>query len=188
MSDTILQVLLQVVVGSVMATVVGVILRFYLDSKTERLRADLESAAFERQIRYSKLHEKRAEVVEEVYSRLARTHRDFESMASPLEFAGAPSKEQKMKLAAESANSFQMYFEEHRIFLEAHLCADLHGFSRKLSEAFAAFRRSQDSQADAFYRAQGVDKWDEAWKVVTDEISRLRDAIEDSFRGLLGVS
>jgi len=162
--------------------------KLYLDAQMERQRARLQAEAFERETRFAKLHEKRAEVVAEVYSRLVRTHSHFKSMTSPFEFAGGPSKQEIMKIAVESANSFATYFQEHRIFLEAELYAALDGFDRKLSEAFGSFHRSQDSERAAFYAAKGLDEWDKARKVVTDEIPELEKAIEQSFRKLLGVS
>lgn len=109
-------------------------------------------------------------------------------MTSPFEFAGGPSKDDITRTAIESANSFARYFQEHRIFLEADLCARLDSFNRKLSKAIGAFTRSQDPQADAFQPGKGLDKWVEARKVVTDEIPELGQAIEQSFRKLLGVS
>ena len=40
----------------------------------ERLRADLQKAAFEHQVRYSKIYDKRAEVIAEIYRLIAETH------------------------------------------------------------------------------------------------------------------
>lgn len=168
--------------------VIVVVLKFYLDGQMERQRLRLGAEAFEHETRFAKLHEKRADVVERTYSLLVRTHRDFQAMTSPREFAGGPAKEEMMKIAVKSANSFQEYFQEHRIFLEADLCTRLDSFNNKLSEAYGALLRSQDPKRAALDRAQGEDRWLKARKVVQEEMPELLQAIERSFRELLGVA
>ena len=168
--------------------VIVVVLKFYLDGQMERQRLRLGAEAFEHETRFAKLHEKRADVVERTYSLLVRTHRDFQAMTSPYEFASGPTKEEMMKIAVQSANSFQEYFEEHRIFLEANLCIRLDSFNNKLSQAYGAFRRSQDPKRAALDWAQGEDKWLKAREVVEEEMPGLRGQIERSFRKLLGVA
>src|SRR5690606_27647479 len=56
------------------------------ESASEKLRHELEKAMIEHQVRFSKLHEKRAEVIAELYSLLVQAYWDLQSFVSPAEW------------------------------------------------------------------------------------------------------
>ena len=62
---------------------------------TERLKHDLQLAATEHQVRYSKLQARRGEVIAEMYALLVEAHWASQSFVSPVEFGGEPSKAEK---------------------------------------------------------------------------------------------
>ena len=65
----------------------------------EQLRSDLNRAALEHQVQFSKLHEKRAEVLAELYTRLVSAMWAMETAASPMQWTGDPSKLQQLVTA-----------------------------------------------------------------------------------------
>ncbi|HXX18696.1 MAG TPA: hypothetical protein VEJ46_04790 [Candidatus Acidoferrum sp.] len=84
----------------------------------ERLRGELKRAAFEHETRYARLHEKRAEVLEELFKRLVKANRAFSDRFRSGHFAGEPSLEVQSERAAEAANQFVDWFSENMLFID----------------------------------------------------------------------
>jgi len=60
------------------------------DAAIEKLRSELQLRTIEHQVRFSKLHEMRAEVIAELYRRLRTALWDAESFLPPMQWAGEP--------------------------------------------------------------------------------------------------
>ncbi|HXX20092.1 MAG TPA: hypothetical protein VEJ46_11875 [Candidatus Acidoferrum sp.] len=84
----------------------------------ERLRDELKRVAFEHETRYARLHEKRAEVLEELFKRLVKANRAFSDRFRTGRFAGEPSLEVQSEQAAEAANQFVDWFSENMLFID----------------------------------------------------------------------
>jgi len=156
----------------------------WFSRRLEKFKVDLQLGAFEHQTRFTKLHEKRAEVIAELYLRLVKTQRCFTSMLDPLpaEFSGDPRVE-RIKVARDIANNFLEYFDTHQLFLDPALCAKLSRLSQEFSEIYITFvmAQSDPTGSSAVHKAwsDGIDK-------LNKEIPKLRDEIEVIFRKMLG--
>ncbi|MCF8792768.1 hypothetical protein ABQF08_22020 [Xanthomonas campestris pv. campestris] len=62
---------------------------------TERLRHELSLVAQERNIVFSSLHQRRADAIAGIYERIVETSRRGASYASPIEYGGEPTKQDK---------------------------------------------------------------------------------------------
>ena len=160
-----------------------------LTKDLETFKGKLQLAAIEHEIRYSKLHEKRAETVAELYRLLAIAVREAESFASPVTFSGEPEKWEKYRVAMNSIVDYYRYFDERRIYVSADLCMGLHDFAEKLRTPLIGFgvylqiEYPNDNTAKDKMKA-----WTAAWDSVQKDIPPLRAALEIEFRQLLGVS
>lgn len=65
----------------------------------ERLKTDLQLRTIEHQVRFSRLHEKRAEVIAELYALLVEALWAAESFLSPITWAGDPPKNKQASAA-----------------------------------------------------------------------------------------
>jgi len=88
-----------------------------LENYKTKLSAEAEKARFEHQVRFSKLHEKRGEVIADLYKKLIEANRAAASFASPAEWAGEPSKKEKALEAGKKIIKFYQYFDERKIYL-----------------------------------------------------------------------
>src|ERR1700722_11976115 len=69
------------------------------DVAIETLKSTLQLKTIEHQVRFSKLHERRAEVIAKLYGYLVAALWSAESFLTPAECAGEPSKEEKHRVA-----------------------------------------------------------------------------------------
>ena len=140
-------------------------------------------------IRFSKLHEKRAEVLAELYKLLVAAVWATDSFATPLELAGEPDKKVKFQEAMKAITEYFRFFDQHRIYLPAALCASLEDFAKKLRVPtinMGVFLRI-DYPSDRTSNEK-AEAWIAAWNSVQQDVPKLRAALEAEFRDLLGVT
>lgn len=154
------------------------------EKELERLRADLRIAAFQQETTFAKLHEKRAEVIAELYSRLDAVHKAVESLLSPV-MSSLPNHEKREAAAAEAGKQLIDYYTTHQIYFEEHLCAHLRKFIQLIANArFSHLMYPVGSK-------ESMESWQkrcEAWDTLQKQAPVAREEIECSFRQLLGLS
>jgi hypothetical protein len=160
----------------------------WLAKSFEKFKKDLELAAFEHQTRFARLHEKRAEVIAELYARLVRAERSFAHMLDPIptELTGKP-RDERIKIAAETVNDFFSYFEEHRLFLYPELCVEMNQLAQEFREIYFPFMTAQSFPSNP-RDASVHESWSKGIDKLNKEIPNLRQNIENRFREMLGDS
>ena len=146
--------------------------------------AQLERAALEHQVRFTRLHETRAEVIAGIYRRLAQAQRCFEALVSPFQHAGSPDTNDRLRSAQDAGNEFIQYFDENQIYLDKDTCQLIAVFNEEMRNSFITFWVfvvQQQGQPTA----DQVEKWSEAWKILREKVPPIRKAIEDKFREML---
>jgi hypothetical protein len=152
--------------------------------------------------RFSKLHERRAEVIAELYKRLVQIQSGLALAARLFEAkktwkttidTGA-----SIARTAESIRGFWDYFQEHRIYLPEGLGDEIERFYQKALSASRSLRQvdvfheytSNDEHSEEdlteFYRAYTEGEWAELSSILAEEIPPIKDKIERRFRELLG--
>jgi hypothetical protein len=151
----------------------------------ERLKSDLQIAASERQVRFARLHEKVAEVVAEVYSRLFRFTTAVDKYVAELELAGAPSKKELRIAVGDAMTNFTDYYKPHALYLPKTLANQTKAYSDKLFNCARDFKLGVEEGGDA--RSPNTDTWRRVATEMRKEAPALFLAIEDEFRKMLGV-
>jgi hypothetical protein len=159
-----------------------------LEKDVEKFKATLQLAAVEHQVRFSRLHDKRAKVLAELYRLLVAAYWSASEFTSPLQWADADRRAQYAAALNATAAYFR-FFDQHRIWLPRELCQPLERFAKELRTptlrlgAYLQFERLNERTAQ-----EQLEAWDKCWQAVSDEIPKLREAIEDEFRNLLGAT
>jgi len=164
-------------------------LRSESEAALKKLSHDLEKSAIEHRVRFSKLHEKRAEVIAELYGLLVQAYWDISSFASPMEWAGEPNKQEKYVTAMNASAGFYRYFEKHKIYLPKELCAQINEFAQEMRSKAIGFgvyvKYDDDAMNDRTYE-QKHEKWTEAWDYFDKQAPVARAALENELRNILG--
>jgi hypothetical protein len=151
----------------------------------ERYRAKLRSEGYEHEVRFGRLHEKRVEIIADLYRKLVDAEAAFASWVSPLQEAGEHPMTEKAQRAADAGSEFRMSFLRNRIWLDRDLCDQIGAFDRKLYETFVKFTTYHPD--DPLTKKEYLEGWMKAWKTVSEQVPSLRDQIEERFRKMLGV-
>ena len=87
-------------------------------STAERLKHELQMAATEHLVRYAKLHERRAEVIAELYGLLVEAQWSSQTFVSVIEFAGEPPKSEKYVSAINKAAEFYIGLTQKKLYIQ----------------------------------------------------------------------
>lgn len=161
------------------------------DAAIEQLRSDLQIRSVEHQVRFSRLHEKRATVIAELYGYLVETLWEAESFLSPMEFVGEPNKQEKHRIAMNKLVDFFRYFDKHRIYLPEEICASLEALALKVRShviAFGVYVGYHDQSLDNYTREQKEKALLEGWDAIKNQVPQARKLLEEEFRTLLGAT
>jgi len=156
---------------------------------TERLKHDLQLAATEHQVRYSKLQARRGEVIAEMYGLLVEAHWASQSFASPAEFVGEPSKQEKYASAMDKIAEFYRFFDKNKIFLPAEFCLRTEEFLKKMRKQVISFGVHVSREKDYVLKEESEAKfnaWVEAIDYFDKEVPEARAMLENELRALLG--
>ena len=114
----------------------------------------LNRLSFEHQTRFSSFHQKRREVIGDIYGLLADArHYIHFLVAVGWMGSGEDSKTHEQK-AKESIEAFFDYFRKNRIYLDEETCQQLDSLLGIMSKAFAYFEIGQDTRPHDFREAK----------------------------------
>jgi hypothetical protein len=185
------------------------------DAATERLRNSLQMIALEHQVRFSKLHEKRAEVIEQVYQQLVEAEKGYGRFVLVDGYATDPQKQREAYQKAQSSMyETSLFIEKHRIYLPAGVCESLKAFldimwenvhsvgvygsisrptAQTLQESHAAFTKGHEALTKEIPSARAALESEfrrmlgaEGHEALTKEVPSARAALESEFRRMLG--
>jgi hypothetical protein len=141
--------------------------------------------------RFSKLHEKQAEVIPKLFELLEEIQSNLIYYRNVLKSdSDEVSKNMYRETTGESITAFWRYFSRHRLYLPASLIERIELFCEKSvvaeKEAILA-DYSQPSAANDGFNKEGYDnRLEELSQLIDEEIPALKEDIEKEFRKLLG--
>lgn len=161
------------------------------DATIEHLKNELHLRTIEHQVRFSRLHEKRAEVIAELNSLFAETLWEAESFLSPMEWNGEPSKPEKFRVAMKKFVELFRYFDKHRIYLPHQLCSSLESLVmevRGLVTKFGVYVEVTDNHFNGPVQQEKWKAWTDGWEAIRNQVPQARRSLEEEFRTLLGAA
>ena len=148
--------------------------------KVQEVEAEFIKMSTEHQVRFSKLHEKRAEIISELYSRLY----DFQWAVSAF-LRNFHKKNHEGQNANELDNelyNFTDFFNKHRIYFTDDICLKIDELVETLLESYVPLegRTPDDNNVKR--------DWDMCAKVIQKKYPAIKESLENDFRKILGVA
>ena len=164
-------------------------IKYSHEADLEQFRSSLKMMAFEHETRFSRLHEKRADILALLYEKLAEAVSAAASFISPVEREGDPSKIEKYKKAMEKMVAFYIFFDRKRIFLSEPLCTEIDEFVDIIRDSTIEMSVYLDVKpGDGEVYKEKTQIMRKAWKSVKDSIvPDARKSLENEFRKILEV-
>jgi len=166
----------------------GAFIKYRLSRQLEEFKQSLQQKMLEYQIRFSSLHEKRAEVLGELYGRLKQFQVSVDDLISPMEGMGIPPKKELTGIVNKRIDAFQTYLRRNRIYLPENLCEQIDSAyvqMRYIAGEFAIYIHEDESNIDTNLMKQKMKIWHEGWKKMSGPIPETVTKLESEFRKLI---
>jgi hypothetical protein len=157
------------------------------ERQMESFKNELRRASFEHETRFAKAHEKRAEVIAELYRRLVEATSAFGSFASPFGFSSDPSKEEQAKTAGAAYQELSEYFRPNRLFIEEDLCTKIEEMLQNLREVFHLMGSEAKVAQGQRPPPKEESYWDKAEDIMRKNVPPILKALEKEFREIIGI-
>ena len=154
------------------------------EMEMERLRADLRQVTFQHEITFAKLHEKRAEIIVDLYQKLLKAEASARFLLTPLRYADDPPEEEREKQAESAANEFYRYYRDHKLYFDHHLCRLLEDLDTKLTVARVDHATYSEDDPETARERRAMRYL--GWKALKEDFPPILREIEKEFRTLLG--
>lgn len=155
------------------------------ETELEKLRAELQIAASERQIRYQKLHEQVAKTVANTYGLLQQMYGLTSKYVSDLGFSTDPSDEELVPMIEKAISKFRRYYRPRRIYFPKEVAEQIDEFDGKLFSLARRHSRMRGTEGKI-----PDDKWikkaDDISDMMEKEMPAVFEQLENQFRYLLG--
>ncbi len=162
-------------------------IKFEIDLELTKFKSEIEKSAFEHQTRFSKLHDKRAEVIADLYSRIVDLYihvNVFTKIEMPITEKNQKEKKRKLWGAVEH---YRDYFFKHKIFLEQELCNKIEQLDSSMSLPISKLMMHIEKYGQNNDFAPVIEAWQQAQKTIDTSVKEIKQEIEDEFRVILGV-
>ena len=131
---------------------------------------------------FKTIHEERVKVLLELYRKITRTERAFQSFMNPFQGASEPSQEEKAKEAAKTANEFLEFFHDNKIYLSDNLELKVRSINEKLINSWSRFHYTVK-----FENKVNTKEWIEVWNKVKEEIPSISRELKNEFQKIIGI-
>jgi hypothetical protein len=158
------------------------IIERWFEARSEAYKAELDMLTKRDEIRFSKLHEVRAEHIRELYVKL----KDFYYRAS--EFVpGYHSDKDKQSAAFTALSDATLYLDKNKIYFSKKHSDLMEGFIKEIRET--VFGKMVDSQVvgTPAYHSEVTERLKQRWGKLQKDFPAILEIIENEFRELLGV-
>ena len=157
-------------------------------SAIEQLKSDLQIRTVEHQVRFSRLHEKRATVIADLNALIVEALWEAESFLSPMQWAGEPDKSEKHQIAMGKLVELYRSFDKHRIYVPDPLCSVVDKLVTDVREhvsRFGTYLTWDETSLQDHTRKEKQEVWMAGWNVIKNQVPLGRKQLENEFRTLL---
>jgi len=165
-----------------------------LSKDVETFKSNLQLATIEHHVRYSKLHEDRAQVIKELYGKLVDLDLAIYSVLKYFQPVGESSIEDKVKEYGRLHDEFNKFLIPNRIYFGVDTCKVIDSLLLLSRDTFFDITTYPVSIHDPQYvhgprelLTERAEYWEKARKVFDTDIKELKEKIETQFREMLGV-
>jgi hypothetical protein len=159
-----------------------------LNKDLESYKAELSKAALSHQIRFSRLHNDRAEAILTMYEKLVVMEGAMMSLTAAVEFAGEPSKDEKLKTAMNTVQDFFNYFSRKEVLFDEGACKLMSEISDSYWKATLrlGIMWSVGQLDNPNLVREKAATWEAAVRVVEERVPTMKRELKAELRTMLG--
>lgn len=158
-----------------------------LDRDLVRYKNELMRQNYEFRTRFSLMHEKRAEVISEFYSRMVDAVDHLRSLTAVLRKARKKSLDEQKEETLDNLREMKRFFRKHRIYFDESTADKIESLIGVITESFAEFGVAQPGEEIEHGPRSDPGMWQSAYERVSKEVEPIKQELEDTFKDHLHV-
>jgi hypothetical protein len=165
-----------------------------LAKDVEAFKYSLQLATIEHQVRFSRLHDQRAQVIQKLYGKLVALDTAIHSVLKRFQMEGEASPEEKVREYGKLHNDLNEFFLPNRIFFDSETCRVIDAFLFLSRDTYFDITTYPIDPKSPEYQygprdllKERHEYWEKARNVFDTDIQKLKEQLEAQFREMLGV-
>ena len=154
--------------------------KIWAERLLSRESARLEKEAFEHQLLFKRVYEKRAEILEQLYKLIVKLEKSLSDQLDPNSYTRSPETHDRM---VKSNLEFERFYTDNKIYFSPYLCELLDDFSKNVYNLMFKSTTEGWQKEDR----ELMELQEENWVILNKKIIPLKQNIENEFRSILGV-
>lgn len=185
------------VLGGVIVWLFKEFLKLKFSKEIEKHKGEIDNYFHKEKLKFSKLHEERAFVIKELYSRLFKYHESLKSNLRDVENASEVDwklKKQLIDKTFEVGSEFTDYYHQNKILLKPELCEQIENLKESYLDSLKSITISHllaSNMTSDWSDQERADEYIEyetkLKKIIEVEIVEIEINLETEFRKILGV-
>ena len=151
------------------------IIKHFLDKDLEEYKRNLEKMSYEHQVRFSKLHEIRAQTIAKLYSLL------YDYQWAVCAFLREFPKNKDTTELNKKSYEFKDYYDKNRILFTENICTQVEKLVDLLYSSYVPLEASDVANG------KQSKEWRECADTIQKEYPKVRQSLEREFKEILGV-
>jgi len=179
--------------GAVIAYLGKAAVDAFISGRVETYKSELQRVTAEHSVRFQRLHTERADVIKELYARVAKLDDNLFSTLRSFQLVGEPSLQDKVSSLSVQFNDLRDYFLPRRIFFNEPLCQVIDSV---LESAKGIFYDITTYNVDPVHEEYKGDRealrerrelWEKARAAHKQHFAEIKAKLEKEFRAILGI-
>jgi len=192
------------ITGSILMLAVGFLIKSIInhflqkDLENFKLKANFEIEKYKSEIQlenerhrivFSKLHNERASVIKELYSKLDTMEQSIRSFMRPLKLRGKMPEEKEIKHSSKCYNEFVDFYRKNKFYFSKSTCEMINEVNANIMKVWGNAKSCENVEEFLLGKISEEKKeWINSWNDMNKKSKTLRELLEDEFRSILGVS
>jgi hypothetical protein len=150
-------------------------------------KSDLEKIAYEHQVRFSQLHEKRAEIIATLYASIVELKKKADVFVGLMLASEKQQSDTRLKELWDAVDQFQDIFQKNRIYFVENICEKIDSLNESLSGPISKLVMHREMSEQSNNWEALFEAWNGAKQQLDEKVPNIKKDIEFEFRRILGV-
>jgi len=165
----------------------------YVAGRIESYKSDLQQLATEHSVRFQRLHGERAEIIKDLYAKVAVLDDTLHSTLRPLQLVGESPMPDKVSRLSAQFNELREYFLPRRIFFDKSVCKVIDTLLENAKGIFYDITTYEVDPTHEEYKGnrdalrERREFWEKARTTHKQEFAAIKTLLEAEFRAILGL-
>lgn len=159
---------------------------FWLNVRTEKIKAQLQEKLYEFQTKFSLIHQQRMEAIKELCKLIVDIEFSLPDAVNPTQFGKWEEIEAGRQQAFNTCLNFHKYFLRNEIFLEENMAESIKVFDDSVIEILSLFQKSwitrNEGVGKLFDDKTSIELWGDSFRKAKKELSPIKTILKTQFR------